>query len=216
MRGGHAAPLAAGLCLMALAGCVAPPGPQASREEVVARRYTAPDRPYIELISNVRTSNGEAAHTAMVINASQRVVYNPAGTWWHPDAPERGDLHYGFTPAMERWFIDYHARETFQVEVQRRYVSAETAEAVLRRAEATGGASEGFCTYVIGDVLNGAPEFEGFPRAFFPGQAKRAFGRLPGVTTQVYTDDDRDDRSDLPPPIAVIATDGTGARGPER
>lgn len=157
-------------------------------------------------MTNRNNRSGSGAHSALIIAASETVVFNPAGTWWHPEAPERGDLHHGFSPAMERWFVDYHARETYRVEIQRRAVSPEAAEAILARARDYGTATESLCTIAVSRVLSGAPEFEDFPVVLMPGAAQEAFARYPGVTLETYRDDSPGDRSDL---IAVTAPQGT-------
>ena len=39
----------------------------------------------------------------LLINGSQQVLYDPAGTFTHPDLPRAGDVHYGMTPR----FVDF-------------------------------------------------------------------------------------------------------------
>ena len=169
----------------------------APAEEVARFRYVANDPPYIALVTNVNTRSGSGDHSALIINGSERVVFNPAGTWRHPKAPERNDLHYGFSEGMRDWFIDYHARETYRVEIQSIDVSLEAADRAIAAAAAEGPVGPARCTLSITDVLRQTPGFEEFPRVILPNRAKRAFATYPGVTTEVFTDDSPDDRSDL-------------------
>ena len=101
-----------------LAGCGAEPV-WAPDEAVTRAAYRDTENPpSITLFTVLNNRSGEGAHSALMINASQRVIFDPAGTWWHRTAPERNDLHYGITPTMLKFYIDYHARETYHVDVQ--------------------------------------------------------------------------------------------------
>ena len=94
--------------------------------------------PSITLYTVVRKRGNEGAHSGLMIDGSQRVMFDPAGTWHHPTVPERNDLHYGITERMRKFYIDYHARETYDVIENKVYVSPAVAEAAIRRAEAYG------------------------------------------------------------------------------
>jgi hypothetical protein len=181
---------------LAVAACTQP-AVLAPDADVARHRYVSDDAPYIALVTNVNTRSGSGDHSALIINGSERVVFNPAGTWLHPDAPERNDVHYGFSEGMRAWFIDYHARETYRVEIQTIPVSRAAADRALRAAEAEGPVGPARCTLSIAEVLRQTPGFEGFPRTLLPNRAKAAFARYPGVETQIYLDDSPGDRSDL-------------------
>ncbi|MCV6597181.1 MAG: hypothetical protein OIF40_08895 [Mangrovicoccus sp.] len=179
-----------------LMGC-AQPVVFAPQQELTQARYVSNEPPYIALVTNVNTRSGSGDHSALIINGSERVVFNPAGTWLHPKAPERNDVHYGFSEGMRAWFIDYHARETYRVEIQRINVSRAVADRALAAAEQAGPVGPARCTLSITDVLRQTPGFEDFPRTLFPNQAKKAFAAYPGVSTEIFTDDSPGDRSDL-------------------
>ncbi|WP_172329286.1 hypothetical protein [Mangrovicoccus sp. HB161399] len=166
--------------------------------EAVARaHYRSSNPPSLTLYTNVRIQTGKGAHTALVIDGPERVVFNPAGTWHHPKAPRIDDVHYGFTTPMEAWFIDYHARETYYVRQQKLEVPMETASEALRRAEGIGPVLASFCTLRTTDVIKPLPGFESFPHTFFPDVASEAFAQYPGVVTRTFYDDSPDDRSDI-------------------
>lgn len=185
------------LLLLAMVSACADPAIIAPEEEVQRYRYVSNEPPYIALVTNVNTRSGSGDHSALIINGSQRVVFNPAGSWLHPKAPERKDVHYGFSKGMREWFIDYHARETYRVEIQRIYVSREAADIAIAAAEREGPVGPARCTLSITDVLRQTPGFEDFPRKILPNRAKQAFAKYPGVTTEIFYDDSPGNRSDL-------------------
>lgn len=167
-------------------------------DEAVARaRYVAPEAPSITLFTVVRKLGGEGAHSGLMINGSQRVMFDPAGTWHHPSVPERNDLHYGITPRIKQFYINYHARETYDVYEQRVPVSAQAAELAIQRASANGAVGKALCGNSITTILSGVPGFEGVGRTFFPNKIMRAFGEIPGVVTLVHTDDDADNNASV-------------------
>lgn len=179
---------------LVLAGCGAEPV-WAPDEAVARARYVTGEPPSITLYTVVRKKGGEGAHSGIMIDGSQRVLFDPAGTWHHPWVPERNDLHYGITEQMRKFYIDYHARETYDVIEQKVYVSPEVAEAAIRRAEAYGAVNKAFCGNSVSDILQGVPGFESIPRTFFPNRIMKAFGELPGVQTKKHEDGDPDNNS---------------------
>ncbi len=165
-------------------------------DEAVARaRYVSDEGPSITLFTVVRKLGGEGAHSGLMINGSQRVMFDPAGTWHHPTVAERNDLHYGITPRMKQFYIDYHARETYDVYEQRVPVSAAVAELAIQRAAANGAVGKALCGNAISDILRGIPGFEGVSKTFFPNKIMRAFAEIPGVVTVVHTDQDADNNT---------------------
>ncbi|MGB3176263.1 MAG: hypothetical protein WBH14_05000 [Albidovulum sp.] len=179
---------------LALGACGAEPvwAPDA---DVARARFVSGEPPSITLYTVVRKVGGEGAHSGLMINGSQRVMFDPAGTWHHPTVPERNDLHYGVTERMRKFYIDYHARETYDVIEHRVPVSAEVAEHAIRVAEAYGAVNKAFCGNSVSDILNDLPGFETVPHTFFPNKVMKAFAKLPGVTTKVHVDGDPDNNS---------------------
>lgn len=186
-----------------LANCAEPVwAPDAA---VARARYVSSEPPSITLFTVVRKLGGEGAHSGLMINASQRVVFDPAGTWGHPTAPERNDVHFGFTPTMEKFYIDYHARETYDVYKQTVIVTPEVAELALRRVEGNGAVGKALCGNSISGVLRDIPGFEQVGRSFFPGKIMKSFGEVPGVVTTRYADQDPDDHRILLTEQSVVA-----------
>ena len=179
-----------------LAACGAEPV-WAPDEAVARARYVSGEEPSITLFTVVRKRGGEGEHSGLMINGSQRVLFDPAGTWHHSTVPERNDLFYGITPRMRAFYIDYHARETYDVVEQRVPVSAEVAELAIRKAEAYGAVNKAFCGNSVSDILNGLPGFESIPRSFFPSKIMQKFGKLPGVTEKIHVDGDPDNNTGI-------------------
>lgn len=171
-----------------LANCAEPVW--APDEEVARARYVSTEPPSITLFTVVRRLGDEGAHSGLMINGSQRVIFDPAGTWTHPEAAERNDLHYGMTPRMKQYYIDYHARETFDMYEQVVVVSPEVAELAIKRAAENGAVGKALCGNSISAILGDVPGFESVGKSYFPKAIMRDFAKLPGVVTYKYIDDD--------------------------
>ena len=179
------------VALLGLAACGAEPK-WASDEAVAAARYVDSGPSSITLYTVKSTRSGSGAHSGLLINASERIMFDPAGTWHHPRLPERNDVFFGMTPRMVSFYIDYHARETFDVYEQTIQVSPAVAELIAQRAKAYGAVPKAQCTTSISRILSGVPGFESLPSTPFPNKLSDAFGKLPGVTTKKITDSDAD------------------------
>lgn len=186
----------AALALMVLTACGgggSGSAPYAPESAVQAARVANDGPPSITLFTVVNNRTGAGAHSGLLINASERVLFDPAGSFYHPRLPERNDLHYGFSDRMVAFYIDYHARETFNVIEQTVIVSPQVAEQVKARAIARGAVAKSFCANSISGILGGVPGFEGIASTMFPNALSKSFANLPGVTTRKITDDDADD-----------------------
>jgi len=182
------------LCLAALSGLAAC-GAQsvwAPEEQVQAARFASDESASITLYTVVSKSSGAGAHSAILVNGSERVIFDPAGTWHHPKLPERNDVHFGMTDKALAFYIDYHARKTYDVIEQKVQVTPEVAELVLRRVGEYGAVPKAMCTQATSSVLRGVPGFQSMPSTWYPKKLADAFGELPGVTTRKITDDDDD------------------------
>lgn len=156
--------------------------------------------PSITLFTVLNNRTDEGAHAAMMVNASQRVIFDPAGSWWHSRAPERNDVHYGITPKMLEFYKNYHARETFRVDVQTVEVSPEVAELALHLVEEYGAVPKALCGRSVSQVLTRLPGFDPIPRSIFPGAIMRGFEKLDGVERHVvYQTDPDDNKGQLEP-----------------
>lgn len=169
----------------------------ASDEAVRAARFVSDEPPSITLFTVIGIPRGEGGHSALMINGSQRVVYDPAGSWNHPRIPERHDVLYGVTDNFKRFYIDYHARSTYWVAEDRVPVSREVADLAIARAEANGAANKSFCAVETGSVLRGLPGFENAPTGFSPIKLRNWFRTLPGVVSKTHRDGDPANNHDV-------------------
>jgi hypothetical protein len=176
--------------ILALSACGGADNEFASDAEVAQARYVHDGPPSVTLFTVVGAGGGAGAHSALLINASERVMFDPAGSWHHPSLPERHDVHFGMTPKMVDFYVDYHARVTYDVVEQTVPVSPGVAQLLYQRALANGATPKALCANDLSAVLRGVPGFESIPQTFGPKQIMKAFGALPGATTRVITDDD--------------------------
>ena len=182
------------ICVMVLTACGAEPIWSEQHEiDRVAYRDAGPTK--LTLITVINNRSGAGGHTGLLINGSQRVVWDPAGTWWNPNAPERNDLHYGLTDRMVDIYIDYHTRETYHTVLQEITVSPEVAQKALQLAANYGAVGKSQCSVSTTQILRQLPGFESIPVTYFPKKTMDAFAKLPGVTTRTIYDDDPDDNS---------------------
>lgn len=160
----------------------------------------------ITLFTVVGTSNGSGAHSGLLINApSQRAMFDPAGTFHHPHLPERNDVHFGMSDPAVAFYIDYHARVTYDVVEQTILVSPEVAELALARIQAHGAVAKAHCADSITDILSGLPGFEGAPQTLFPKKVMLWYGELDNVSTKRHSDDSPDENGRLiqAPPLLL-------------
>ncbi|MEZ5867283.1 MAG: hypothetical protein R3D46_01865 [Defluviimonas denitrificans] len=195
------------LCLslpLALAACGAEPV-WAPDEAVARARYVSNEPTSLTLYTVVSKRNGTGGHSALMINASQRVLFDPAGSFKVGSVPERNDLLYGITERMRKLYIDYHARDTYDVLAQTILVSPAVAEQALREAQSYGAVNKAFCGNSVSDILKDLPGFENTPRTFSPVRISEAFAAHPGVMTHLYRDGDPDIQT------GIVMIDGENA-----
>jgi hypothetical protein len=196
----------AALALAVLAGCgadhVYAPDDEVSRATYVDHA----DQPYVTLFTVINNQNDTGAHSGLLINGSQRVLFDPAGTWFSPQAPERNDLHYGISDPVLRFYIDYHARVSYRVLEQTVPVSQATADQLIAAATAYGAVPKAECAKSISHILDEIPGYSDAIRpTWFPKQLSREFARLPGVSEIVVYDNDSNDHK------AMLLGNATGA-----
>ncbi len=185
------------LALVTLAAC-APESVYAPDDAVARAAYVDPGPKTITLYTVINNRSQEGAHSGLLINGSQRVIFDPAGSWFNRHAPERNDVIYGVTPTLEAFYTDYHARETFRVRRQTIVVTPEQAEIAIQRATQEGPVPKARCAWSTSDVLRGVPGLESLPRTLSPNRLSRSFAELPGLIEDVEVrDDDPDERGGL-------------------
>ena len=179
-----------------LAGCTAEPV-WAPDIEVQQAAYRDDGPPALTLYTVINNRSGSGAHSGLLVSGSQRVLFDPAGSFKNRAFPERNDVIYGMTPRVVDYYIDYHARETFHIIIQKIEVSPAVAELALQRVQAYGAVSQAHCANSVSKILSGLPGFEQIKVTYFPNRLSQNFAELPGVEKRTVFDDDADDNRAL-------------------
>lgn len=176
--------LVLGLSLAAVSlGACAGQQEWASDQAVQASRYVHGGAAELTLVTimNYATKNGD--HTALFINGSERVLFDPAGSWKLDNVPERNDMHYGITPQIGASFYMSHVRPSHYAVVQRLRVSPEVAAQVKAMALAAGPVAPARCALETSGILRSMPGLGGIRASWYPHRLMEDFATLPGVQT---------------------------------
>ncbi len=179
-----------GATSLALFACEKPEYPRASVAEIRRVHYKSDEPPSITLMSMVEESSGRSEHVGILINGSERVLYDPAGTYYVVGRPRRNDIHYGMRDVWIEHYESFHARLGFYVETQRKEVPLAVADQAIRLSEEKGETYYAFCADSASWVLRQLPGFESIPRTFSPNSIRKAFAKLPGVKTNIVREFD--------------------------
>lgn len=184
-----------GLPLAAVAACAAPQT-SSPPDMIAAKRFAGPGPRVLRLFTMRSVASGGGAHTSLLIDApGERIIFDPAGSFRHSTIAERNDVLFGVTPEVEAYYISYHARETYYVLGQTLPVTDAVAEQALQLALANGPVARSFCTSATSGLLRKLPGLSSLPQTFFPNTLADAFGRLPGVTTREWRENDPDNKA---------------------
>lgn len=186
-----------GTAALVVSGCATPEQsrPDASPEAVARHAYTHDGPPELILYTMINNRTGSGAHTSLLVNASQRVVFDPAGSVSLEVMPEIGDVLYGITPQVKDWYERAHARSTYHVLIQSKRVPFDTAEQALRLVQANGRVAPAQCTAATASILAKLEGFETIRPVLFPTRLAAQFGALPGVESRKLFEDDADDKA---------------------
>ncbi len=176
----------------------------ASDAEIAEVIYRDPGPAKLTLFTMINNRSGSGAHTSLMISASQRVIWDPAGSFHHPAIPERDDVLFGVSPRVADVYTRYHARETFHVVVQELEVPPEVAEKALQLAKSYGNVPDAQCTVSTSRILSQLPGFENIKIGWFPNKLSEQFGALPGVTEERLYEYDNADLAAYDPSKVVI------------
>lgn len=165
-------------------------------DEIVSRMaYREPGPATLTLVTMINNRSGSGAHTALVINASQRVIWDPAGSFEHPRIPERNDVIYGVNPEVYNVYKSAHARETYHVVMQTVEVAPEVAERAFAIAREMGPVGQSQCAASTSRLLSQLPGFENIRSHLFPKKLMSEFAKLPGVKTDKVFENDAGDKA---------------------
>ena len=176
-----------------VAACSVDNSPDSSPIAVATAAYRASDPPSITLFTMVNNRTGEGGHSALMVNASQRVIFDPAGSFRDERVVERGDVLYGITPGWLQAYKSAHARSTFHVVAQEIPLTNAQAEQALRLVQSNGSVGGGFCAQSTSSILSQIEGLENTQRTFFPVKLMEQIAKHPNViTTKLYENDDGD------------------------
>ena len=180
--------------LVALSGCAVES--VSSTNEAVAQaayRHNGPAK--LTLFTMISNSNNSGAHSSLMINGSQRVIFDPAGTFRHEAVAEQGDVIFGATPKVVDVYTRYHARETYHVLIQELNVSPAVAERAIQAVRAHGSVPGGKCAQSTSTILASLPGFEHIQTGWFPKNLSNQMAAIPGVKARKLHEYDSDDNS---------------------
>ena len=193
--------LVRGLALLALVASLSacsvrnPASDNSTDVAVQAARYVHDGPKQLTLYTMISNESGSGAHTSLMINGSQRVAFDPAGSFRKEGAiVAKNDVVYGMTPYMVDQYTRFHARETYHVVVQSIDVSPQVAEMALRLAETLGPVTEAQCAKSTSALLKTLPGFEDAPQSYYPRKLMDYFAAKGATYDRLFEYDD-DDKS---------------------
>lgn len=176
--------------LATLAGCGPRNADYVQPAPEVARGHYVHDGPPSLTLITIRTNDtGKGSHTALMINAEERVIFDPAGSFRHSHIRREGDVLVGISPIFWQGFRSMHARATHRVETQTVVVSPEVASMALALAYRSGAAPAAHCARNTSNLLAQLPGFEGMRPTWYPNELEERFIEATGAETVVYYED---------------------------
>lgn len=175
---------------MALTACGGAQSYWAPDSEIEDHTVVTGERPYLMLKTMVSNKSGSGGHSSLLINGSRLVMWDPAGRWFHEDAPERNDVVHGLTPALLQRYNSFHARDTHHVVSQKVYVSPRVAQMAMQLAMNNGAAGDARCAVTTSAILRQLPGFGSIQQTWFPAKLMQQFEKIPGVKTTRYYEND--------------------------
>jgi len=181
--------LALALSAALLAAC-AEKGKESLPEAITAASFAYTGQPKITLITMINNRTGSGGHTALLVQGTQSVIFDPAGSFQHEKIPERGDVLYGMSPKWIQIYKSAHARTNYHVVSQEFDVTPAQAARAMQLIEAKGPVASAFCANATSGVLRQVPGFETIKQGFYPLKLMEQVAQLPGVHTDKYYEDD--------------------------
>lgn len=169
----------------------------ASEDAVQAARYQHGGAPELTLVTIMNYSSGRGDHTALFINGTERVLFDPAGSWVLDNVPERNDVHFGITPAVGASFYASHIRPSHYAIVQRLVVAPEVAQRAQALALQIGPVPPARCASATSRLLQQLPGLESVRSSLFPHVVMQSFATLPGVMTYQLHHDSPEFQSEM-------------------
>lgn len=177
-----------------LSACAVPGTGGATEDDISRAAYHHDGPPRLTLFTMISNSSGKGAHTSLMVNGSQRLVFDPAGTFRKEGITSRDDVVYGMTPYMADVYTRFHARETFHVVVQQIDVSPEVAELAIAKIIGNGAVAQAHCALATSQIVASLPGFEDVGTSYYPRKLMDAF-TAKGATYRRLFEYDADDKT---------------------
>jgi hypothetical protein len=174
----------------AVLGACSEKGKESPAEIIASAVYINQGPPKLTLMTMINNRTGAGAHTSLLVESTQTVLFDPAGSFEHERIPERGDVLYGMSPDWVERYRSAHARTTFHVVTQELSVTSAQAARALQLVEANGAVPSAFCASATSGILRQIPGFETIKPGFYPEKLMEQVEQLPGVKTSRYYEDD--------------------------
>lgn len=175
---------------LAVAGCGAEPV-WAPDDNIARARYRHSGPPVLTLYTSLNNDTLNGAHTGLSINASERVIFDPAGSFAAAGVPERNDVLFGITPAVEEAYSAYQSSPGYHLIKLHIPVTEAVAAQAYASALTAGPVGKTYCTRATASLLKALPGFGGLNVSWFPDNLMKQVAALPGVTAEfVYPVDD--------------------------
>ncbi|MBY4893755.1 hypothetical protein KUL25_13370 [Rhodobacteraceae bacterium N5(2021)] len=189
--------LAVGVMVLTLAACV---GDEVwAPDDAVARAtYVPPGAPTVTLITSINTTSNAGAHSALLIDGAQRLLFDPAGNWHNPGVPERNDVLFGMSQPYLDMYMAFQSNGAFEVRTQTIDITPAVAQQLSQAVQSYGAVPPAYCSRSITEILGATPGFTSIQQTFFPLNTMEQFAQLPGVreATIIGTTGDEEDASD--------------------
>lgn len=177
------------LCASILAGC-AEKGKESPQAQIEAAAYQNGGQPKLTLITMINNRSGAGAHTALLVQGTQSVMFDPAGSFEHEKIPERGDVLYGMSPQWIQIYKSAHARSDFHVVSQEFNVTPAQAARAMQLVQARGPVPSAQCANATSAILQQIPGFQSVKQGYYPLKLMEQVEQLYGVKTTRYYEDD--------------------------
>lgn len=201
--------LVIGLAVAAIvAGCSVDQSPDNSDQEVAAAAFRAAGPTSLTLVTVVNNRTGAGGHTALIVNGSQQVIFDPAGSFRDERVIEKGDVLYGMTPGWVNAFKSAHARATHHVVSQTVNVTPAQAERALNLVRSNGSVAGAYCANSTSGILAQIDGFEGIKSTFYPVKLMDQFALVPGVRTDKHYENDDGDVIDAVTAVKLATSQG--------
>ncbi|MGR3792410.1 hypothetical protein [Vannielia sp. SX4] len=173
---------------LVLAACGGAEPVWAPDDQVARARYKHPAPPSLTLVTVINNESEAGGHTGLIVNGSERVIWDPAGSFKSEQVPERNDVVIGANPRVMAFYIDYHARPEWRVITQEVRVSPEVAQRALALVQNNGAVPKAQCAKSTTAILRQLPGFGHVKQTWYPKNVMEDFARIPGVKTEVFRD----------------------------